>query len=46
MYAEYTLQEAGLEKHDGNYQMGGRNINILHYANDAAQIAEQIACKL
>lgn len=40
MYAEYILQESGLEKHDHNYQMGGRNINILHCVNEAAQIAE------
>ena len=40
LYAEYIMQNAGLDKaHSGN-KTAGRNINNLRYADDTALMAE------
>ena len=40
LYAEYIIQNAGLDKaHSGN-KTAGRNINNLRYADDIALMAE------
>ena len=39
-YAEYTMQNAGLNEAQGGIKISGRNINNLRYANDTTFIAE------
>ena len=39
-YAEYILQNAGLEETQAGIKIAGRNINNLRYADDATLMAE------
>ena len=39
-YAEYTMQNAGLEEAQAGIKIAGRNINNLRYADDTTLIAE------
>ena len=40
LYAEYIIQNAGLDKAQDGIKIAGRNINNLRYANDITLIAE------
>ena len=40
LYAEYILQNAGLDEAQAGIQIAGRNINNLRYADDTILIAE------
>ena len=40
LYAEYVLQNAGLEEAQAGIKIAGRNINNLRYADDTTLIAE------
>ena len=40
LYAEYIIQNAGLDKAQAGIKIAGRNINNLRYANDITLIAE------
>ena len=40
LYAEYIIQNAGLDEAQAGIKIGGRNINNLRYANDITLIAE------
>ena len=39
-YAEYIMQNAGLDKAQAGIKIGGRNINNLRYAADTTLMAE------
>ena len=39
-YAEYIMQNAGLDEAQAGIKIAGRNINNLRYADDTALIAE------
>ena len=40
LYAEYIIQNAGLEEAQTGFKIAGRNINNLRYANDTTLMAE------
>ena len=40
LYAEYILQNAGLDESQAGIQVAGRNINNLRHANDTTLMAE------
>ena len=40
LYAEYIMQNAGLDETQAGINIGGRNINNLRYANDTTLMAE------
>ena len=40
LYAEYIVQNAGLEESQAGIQTAGRNINNLRYADDTSLMAE------
>ena len=40
LYAEYTLQNAGLDEAQAGIKIAGRNINNLRYADDTTLMAE------
>ena len=40
LYAEYIIQNAGLDKAQAGIKIAGRNINNIRYANDITLIAE------
>ena len=40
LYAEYIMQNAGLEETEAGIKIAGRNINNLRYADDTALMAE------
>ena len=40
LYAEYIIQNAGLEEAQAGIKIAGRNINNLRYADDTTLIAE------
>ena len=40
LYAEYIMQNAGLDKSKDGIQISGRNINNLRYADDTTLMAE------
>ena len=40
LYAEYVLQNAGLEEAQAGIKIAGRNINNLRYADDTSLMAE------
>ena len=40
LYAEYIMQNAGLDKAQAGFKIAGRNINNLRYADDTALMAE------
>ena len=40
LYAEYTMQNAGLDKSQAGIKITGRNINNLRYADDTTLMAE------
>ena len=40
LYAEYIMQNAGLEEAQAGIKIAGRNINNLRYANDTTLTAE------
>ena len=40
LYAEYILQNAGLDKAQSGIKIAGRNINNLRYADDTTHMAE------
>ena len=40
LYAEYIMQNAGLDKSKDGIQISGRNINNLRYADDTTIMAE------
>ena len=40
LYAEYIMQNAGLDKAQAGIKTAGRNINNLRYADDTTLIAE------
>ena len=40
LYAEYIIQNAGLEEAQTGFKIAGRNINNLRYANDTTLTAE------
>ena len=39
-YAEYIMQNAGLDEAEARLKIAGRNINNLRYANDTTVMAE------
>ena len=39
-YAEYIMQNAGLDESQAGTKIAGRNINILTYADDTLLMAE------
>ena len=39
-YAEYIMQDAGLDKTEAGIKIAGRNINNLRYADDTTRMAE------
>ena len=41
LYAEYIMQNAGLDKVQAGIKIAGRNINNLRYANDTTLMAER-----
>ena len=40
LYAEYVMQNAGLDKTQAGIKIAGRNINNLRYADDTTLMAE------
>ena len=40
VYAEYIMQNAGLDESQAGIKISGRNINILRYADDTTVIIE------
>ena len=40
LYAEYILQNAGLDESNAGIKISGRNINNLRYADDTTLMAE------
>ena len=40
IYAEYIVQNAGLDDSQAGIKMAGRNINNLRYADDTTSMAE------
>ena len=40
LYAEYIMQNAGLDEAQAEIKIAGRNINNLRYANDTTLMAE------
>ena len=40
LYAEYIMQNAGLDEAQAGIKIAGRNINNLRYANDMTVMAE------
>ena len=40
LYAEYIIQNAGLDKTQAGIKIAGRNINTLRYADDTTLMAE------
>ena len=40
LYAEYIMQNAGLDEAQAGIKIAGRNINILRYADDTTFMAE------
>ena len=40
LYAEYIMQNAGLDEAQAGIKIAGRNINILRYADDTTLMAE------
>ena len=40
LYAEYIMQNAGVDEAEAGIKITGRNINNLRYANDATHMAE------
>ena len=40
LYAEYIIQNTGLEETQAEIKIGGRNINNLRYADDTTLMAE------
>ena len=40
LYAEYIMQNAGLDESQAGIKISGRNINILRYADDTTVIIE------
>ncbi|WP_369075420.1 reverse transcriptase domain-containing protein, partial [Streptococcus anginosus] len=40
LYAEYIMQNAGLDKAQAGIKIAGRNINNLRYADDTTLMAE------
>ena len=40
LYAEYIMQNAGLEDSQAGIKIAGRNINNLRYADDTTLMAE------
>ena len=40
LYAEYIMENAGLDKAQVGIKIAGRNINNLRYADDATLVAE------
>ena len=40
LYAEYIMQNAGLDEAQAGIKIAGRNINNLRYANDTTHMAE------
>ena len=40
LYAEYIMQNAGLDEAQAGMKIAGRNINNLRYANDTTLMAE------
>ena len=40
LYAEYTMQNAGLDESQAGIKTAGRNINNLRYADDTSLMAE------
>ena len=41
LYAEYIMQNAGLDKAQAGIKIAGRNINNLRYADDTTLMAER-----
>ena len=41
LYAEYTMQNAGLDEAQAGIKIAGRNINNLRYADDTTLMAER-----
>ena len=41
LYAEYIMQNAGLDKAQAGIKTAGRNINNLRYADDTTLMAER-----
>ena len=41
LYAEYIMQNAGLDKAQAGIKTAGRNINNLRYADDTTRMAER-----
>ena len=39
-YAEYNMQNAGLDEAQAGFKVSGRNINNLRYADDTTHMAE------
>ena len=42
LYAEYIMQNAGLDKAQAEIKIAGRNINNLRYADDTTLMAESV----
>ena len=42
LYAEYIMQNAGLDESQAGIKIAGRNINKLRYADDTTLMAERI----
>ena len=42
LYAEYIMQNAGLDESQAGIKIAGRNINNLRYADDTTLMAERI----
>ena len=42
LYAEYIMQNAGLDESQAGIKIAGRNINNLRYADDTTLMAETI----
>ena len=40
LYAEYIMQNAGLNEAQAGIKIPGRNVNNLRYANDTTHMAE------
>ena len=40
LYAEYIMQNTGLDESQGRIKISGRNINNLRYADDTTSMAE------
>ena len=40
LYAEYTMQNAGLDEAQAGIKIAGRNINNLRYADDTTLMAK------